>query len=67
MNFINWNARGIKSKKPELSKRFINYDICCVTETKIKKQEYFNFAGYNCLRDDRIINNGYGRNDDLHP
>lgn len=60
MNFINWNARGIKGKKPELSKRITNYNICCIIETKIKKQDYIKFAGYNCIRGDRIVNNGYG-------
>lgn len=60
MNFINWNARGIKGKKPELTKRFTKYDLCCITETKNKKQEYVNIPGYNCIRGDRKMKNGHG-------
>lgn len=59
MNFINWNARGIRGKKSELSRLFDNYDICCITETKLKNSDNINFAGYNCIREDRTVGGGY--------
>lgn len=58
MNFINWNARGIRGKKPELLNVINKYDLFCVTETKLKSLEYMRFPGFSCVRNDRTIRNG---------
>lgn len=45
-NILVWNARGLKNKRAELSKRINRYDIVIITETKAKKTELINISGY---------------------
>lgn len=46
---LNWNARGIKNKKDELSSKIVNYDIVILTETKMSNKERLKFNGYNVI------------------
>lgn len=57
-SIINWNARSIRSKKAEILNEISKFDIFCVTETKLKSSETFNFPGYFCVRKDRLTNGG---------
>lgn len=46
---LNWNARGIRNKKEELSTRLQEYDIVILTETKMNNKESLKFKGYNVV------------------
>lgn len=49
INILNWNARGIRNKKDELSTNIYNYDIVILTETKMSNKERLRFKGYNVI------------------
>lgn len=49
IKILNWNARGIRNKIEELSKRVYDYDIVIITETKRNNKEILKFKGYNVL------------------
>lgn len=49
INILNWNARGIRNKKDELSTKMYNYDIVILTETKMSNKERLRFKGYNVI------------------
>lgn len=46
---LNWNARGIKNKKEELSTYIDDYDIIVVTETKSNNKDSLKFKGFNVI------------------
>lgn len=46
---LNWNARGIKNKKEELSTYINDYDIVILTETKSNNKEKLKFKGFNVM------------------
>lgn len=53
-----WNARGLKNKRAELSKRINRYDIVIITETKVKKTESINISGYEVYRQEKTVTVG---------
>lgn len=53
-----WNARGLKNKRAELSKRINRYDIVIITETKAKKTESINISGYEVYRQEKTVTVG---------
>lgn len=57
IKIINWNVRGWKSKRSELNKRILKYDIVGLTETKASYKDNMKFTGYTIYRNDGL----YGR------
>lgn len=49
IKILNWNARGIKNKKEELSANINEYDIIIVTETKCSTKENLKFKGFKVI------------------
>jgi len=52
---VNWNAKGLKSKKSTLV-LFLSQnkiDIACITETHLKDSETFKITRYKIYRNDR--------------
>src|SRR5436190_4537316 len=47
-----WNARGVKNKRWELKKYINDFDIICITETKLKPNDRLISSGYNTYRKD---------------
>lgn len=54
LKIINWNARGVKSKKIEISEKIKNYDIIGLTETKLSYKDNIRFTDYNIYRNDGL-------------
>lgn len=54
-----WNARGIREKRPELTKRIRDY-IFAITESKIDNNYIFNISGYSSIRLDSTNNRSGG-------
>lgn len=57
IKILNWNARGIKNKKEELSNKLYDYDIVIVTETKMNNKESLKFKGYSVVEKNYPIKN----------
>lgn len=49
MKIVVWNARGLKTKKEEISHRIQDFDIAVVTELKNKINEKCNMPGFNVI------------------
>lgn len=54
IKIINWNVRGWKSKRSELNKRILKYDIVGLTETKASYKDNMKFTGYTIYRNDGL-------------
>lgn len=55
LNILNWNANGLKEKKPVFVDFLLrhNVDIACVSETHLIPTEHFKIGGYAVYRADR--------------
>lgn len=49
INILIWNTRGLKSKKPELTKRLENIDVALLAETKTQHENTAKVSGFNTL------------------
>ncbi|TGZ51459.1 hypothetical protein DBV15_02261, partial [Temnothorax longispinosus] len=57
IKILQWNARGIQGKLPDLQSIAGKYDVICIQETLLTEGKNINVRGYNILRQD-IVNPG---------
>lgn len=62
LKIVFWNCRSIRNKIIEFNDflSVYNVDICCLTETWLNESQTFYHPNYECIRKDRIGQNGGG-------
>lgn len=60
LRVVQWNACGIRSKLPELTKNSADFDIVVISETLLRKKKICNLRGFNCVRQNRQKKQGGG-------
>ena len=60
LKIVQWNAKSIRLKLPELPHKSINYDIFLLSETWLKPEDSFFVRGFDVVRRDRVLRSDGG-------